>query len=125
MDRRYPLQFLSNHANERIHSQFNNMPWLEEGRQGPLVEINHLDAKKRGLSDGDRVRIFNHRGEIFAGAKLSWGMRQGVVNVYEGWWFKDGAPVNKLSNDGVTDMGFGTAFHNCMVEVEIDATHRD
>jgi len=99
VDRRYPLQFLSNHANDRIHSQFNNMPWL--------------------------VRIFNHRGEIFAGAKLSWGMRQGVVNVYEGWWFKDGAPVNKLSNDGVTDMGFGTAFHNCMVEVEIDATHRD
>ncbi len=35
------------------------------------VYINPQDAKKKGIKDGDIVRVFNDRGQLLAGAVLS------------------------------------------------------
>lgn len=45
------------------------------------------DAKARGLSDGDVVRVFNDRGQILAGLKITEDIRPGVIRINEGGWF--------------------------------------
>jgi hypothetical protein len=41
------------------------------------------------------------------------------VHTYFGWW--DGvhqANINKLIGDYISDIGYGTAFQNCLIEVQ-------
>ena len=41
------------------------------------------------------------------------------MHTYFGWW--DGghqANLNKLTGEYVSDIGYGTAFHSCLVEVQ-------
>lgn len=46
--------------------------------------INPLDAQKRGIHNGDKVRIFNDRGEVHIEAKVTPRMMPGVVALGEG-----------------------------------------
>ena len=41
--------------------------------------INPIDARKRGIASGDRIRIFNDRGEVHIEAKVTPRMMPGVV----------------------------------------------
>jgi hypothetical protein len=40
------------------------------------------------------------------------------VVYYNGWWLQEGGTPNLLSKGRETDMGYGTAFHDCFVQVE-------
>ncbi len=46
--------------------------------------INPLDAKAKGIKDGDLVRVFNDRGQLLAGAVLSDSYPRGVIRIEEG-----------------------------------------
>lgn len=48
------------------------------------VYINPLDAKAKGIKDGDLVRVFNDRGQLLAGAVLSDSYPRGVIRIEEG-----------------------------------------
>ena len=52
-----------------------------------MVDINPADAERRGIKDGDWVIVFNDRGKAKLKAKLNEGIKPGVVNINEGWWF--------------------------------------
>ena len=65
---------------------FTNVAWLRELDAEPLLEINPVDAKPRGIKDGDLVRVFNDRGEVKLKAKLHQGIRPGLINIFQGWW---------------------------------------
>ncbi len=108
---------MSSHSKERINSQFTQTDWVDELME-PVLHINKSDARERKIKDGDRVRVFNDRGEIFLKAVVGDMIRRGNVNTFEGWYDKTGASVNKLTEDRATDIGFGAAFHNCLVEIE-------
>jgi len=43
------------------------------------VWISYLDAKQRGITDGDKVRITSPWGSIETAAKVTWDIRQGVL----------------------------------------------
>jgi anaerobic selenocysteine-containing dehydrogenase len=45
-----------------------------------LLEMNSVDARERGIRDGDMVRVFNRRGEIILKARLDGVVQQGVVS---------------------------------------------
>lgn len=45
------------------------------------------DAAQRGVMDGGVVRVFNDRGQMLAGAKLTDDIRAGVICINEGGWF--------------------------------------
>jgi len=114
----YPLNILTPNTKNRIHSQFGNLQTIRELDPIIRVEMSPVDAEVRGISDGDRVRIFNDRGSIELDARLDYSLRPGCVSIHNGWWISEGGGVNLLSAARETDMGHGAAFHDNAVEVE-------
>ena len=114
---RYPLSLLTPNTKNRIHSQFGNVPSIRALDPRPLIAIHPLDAAARGIAVGDRVRVFNARGSLELEARLDHGLRPGCVCVHNGWWLQQGGAVNVLSRARETDMGYGAAFHENLVEV--------
>jgi anaerobic selenocysteine-containing dehydrogenase len=116
--RRYPLYFMTPNTKNRIHSQFNNLETIRKLSPEPLAQVHPDDATARAIGDGDVVRIFNDRGEIRVKARLDWGIKPGCVAVTNGWWITQGGTVNFCSSGRETDMGYGAAFHDNLVEIE-------
>ena len=117
---RYPLQCIVPPNRFFLNSSFSQSERLRL-RQGPAtVFISAADAARRGIADGERVRVFNDRGAARFRARVTDATRDGVV-VAEGlWWhrFQDGGrSVNVLTSDRTADMGGGPAFHSNLVEV--------
>jgi anaerobic selenocysteine-containing dehydrogenase len=114
----YPLQLLTPNTKNRIHSQFGNLPSIQALDPTTVVEINPHDAEMRGISNGQRVRIFNRRGSVTLTVRIDHSLRPGCLVVHNGWWLSDGGGINLLSSARETDMGHGAAFHDNAVEVE-------
>lgn len=115
---RYPLQLLTPNTKNGIHSQFLRLAVLRALEPGPELSMGPEDAAARGLQPGDRVRVFNDRGELFLPLRVDFGLRRGVVSAYNGWGAEDGGSVNLLSAGRETDLGHGAAFHDNLVDVE-------
>ena len=77
----------------RLHSQLcgtiNRNSYEVAGREP--CWMNPQDAKARGLKDGDVVRVFNQRGQILAGLKVTDEIMPGAIRINEGGWYD---PVN-------------------------------
>jgi anaerobic selenocysteine-containing dehydrogenase len=113
---KYPLSLITSHAHNKMNSQFSDISILKEE---PFIWINPHDAETRGINDGEKVKIYNERGSLVLKAILTEKVSPGIVHTYFGWW--DGehkANLNKLTGEYVSDIGYGTAFHNCLVEVQ-------
>jgi len=114
----YPLFLLTPNTKNRIHSQFGNLDVIKQFGEETTVMVNGLDAEERGISHGEIIRIFNNRGEIQLKAQINFSIKRGCVVVYNGIWIKEGGTANFLSKARETDMGYGTAFHDNLVEIE-------
>jgi anaerobic selenocysteine-containing dehydrogenase len=115
--RHFPLQLLTCKTRDRIHSQFGNLDWVRDVERPHVLDIHPLDARARGLGDGDLALVFNDRGQIHVPVRLDDGIRQGVVHVLEGRCHDQDPEVNRLIDAGVTDMNHGATFYECLVEV--------
>lgn len=132
--KRYPLELLARKADNFLNSTFVNLPSHQKMEPHPhLLEIHEEDAKRRDIADGDRVRVFNDRGEIFllarvgsssaaktAGGRHDARVQAGVVSALLGWakLSERGWNVNVLTSDRLTDLGGGATFYSTLVEVE-------
>ncbi len=112
------MHLLSPNTKNRIHSQFGNLEVIKQFANEPYAVLSVKDAGKRGINDGDIIRIYNDRGEFKTKAKLNFSIKKGCVVYYNGWWLQEGGTPNLLSKGRETDMGYGTAFHDCLVEVK-------
>ncbi len=83
---KYPLQLITTHFWRRAHSQYDNLLWLRE-LEPQRLEINSVDAKSRGIRDGDMVRVFNDRGVTILSAKVTERIMTGVVDIPQGAWY--------------------------------------
>ncbi len=118
---RYPLAMISPPARNFLNSTFVNVKSLRDIEGEPLLEIHAQDAAARGVADGAIVAVFNDRGRYRCRAKVSERARPGVVNGLGVWWRKlglDGRNVNELTHQGLTDIGRGPSFYDCLVDVE-------
>ncbi|MFH1140803.1 MAG: molybdopterin-dependent oxidoreductase [Chloroflexota bacterium] len=123
--RKYPLVFVQVHSRFRTHSMFANNPWIREINPQPVVEINPADALPRQIANGDMVLVFNDRGRAKLRARLNDGIRPGIVNITQGWWFRDFAEggFNALTSDAVNpaqNVAFepNMAMNDVLVEVK-------
>jgi anaerobic selenocysteine-containing dehydrogenase len=114
---RFPLQLLSCKTRDRIHSQFGNLDWVQEVERPHVLDIHPDDARARGIADGSRAAVWNDRGRIELVARVTPGIRPGVVHVLEGWCHAGDPDVNALTAEGITDMNHGATFYECLVEV--------
>jgi trimethylamine-N-oxide reductase (cytochrome c) len=129
---KFPLHVTTSHPHGRLHSQLAGTV-LRKGYtvadREPCL-INPGDAASRGIADGDVVRVFNDRGQILAGAKLTEDVRPGVIRINEGGWYDPLEPskagslckygdVNVLTIDiGSSKLAQGNCGHTAIAEVE-------
>ncbi|MEU5031675.1 molybdopterin-dependent oxidoreductase [Streptomyces milbemycinicus] len=87
--RRHPLLLIANQPATRLHSQHDigALSLSAKVADREAVELHPEDAAARSIQDGDLVRIFNDRGAVLAGARISDGMRRGVLRLPTGAWF--------------------------------------
>ena len=83
------VHVVSPHPYWRLHSQMNNSERLRKRytvqTREPLT-ISVEDAKAHGIQDGDLVELYNNRGAVVVGARVSDKIMPGVVSLYEGAW---------------------------------------
>ena len=115
---KYEFNFMTPNTKNRIHSQFNNLKFIEQFSEKPVFHLNPNDAAKYNIKDGDKIRVYNDRGELRGKTKFDFGLKTGCVLMTNGWWISQGGTVNFLSNGKETDMGYGAAFHDTMVNIE-------
>jgi len=121
---RYPLQLCTPHAHHLINSSFANTPSSRKLDRPARIRLNPADAAARGLDEGQRVRVFNDRGECFLGVEVTEDVRPGVGVAEAVWWPRDHAysgergNVNRLTSAETTDLGGGARFQECLVQVE-------
>lgn len=95
---KYPIQLIGWHYKRRCHSSFDNNKWLEE--IGPqVIWMNETDADERKINPGDKVKIFNDRGEIHMPVELTNRIMPGVAAIPQGaWWKPDEKGVDQRGN---------------------------
>ncbi|MDU4355482.1 molybdopterin-dependent oxidoreductase [Phytobacter diazotrophicus] len=129
--REWPLHLLSSQPRTRLHSQYDHGSVSREtkiaGRE-PLW-MHPYDAAERDIHDGEVVKVFNTRGALLAGVKLSEAIRPGVVQMSTGAWYdpqntEDAQPLDKHGNPNVltedrgsSRLGQGCSAQSCRVDV--------
>ena len=120
---KYPLQLLTPHPRNRVHSELYLVPWLREVEEH-RVWINSKDADSRGISDGDPVQVFNGRGTVALPAFVTERIIPGVVAIFEGSWYDPdengvdrGACANTLTRDAYSGGG-ACVMNTSLVEIE-------
>ena len=123
-EKKYPLTLINGHSRFRTHSMFANVQSLLDLNPEPLVDINPIDAEKRNIATNDYVTIFNDRARTTLKARVTEGVKPGVLDLTEGWWieqFKEGS-LNHLTHDiinPVQDKVYEPNMHMNDVAVEI------
>jgi anaerobic dimethyl sulfoxide reductase subunit A len=123
LSRKYPLQLVTIHHKTRAHSCFDNNPLLNDLEPQSLW-ISTRDAQSRGIRNGDKVRVFNDRGETIIQAKVTERIMPGVVSLGEGAWYRPdekrrdraGSP-NVLTRDHYSPGG-AFSYNTSLVQVE-------
>jgi biotin/methionine sulfoxide reductase len=130
--RKFPLHLLSNQPSGKLHSQLDfgsaSLDSKVNGREPIFMHPD--DAAKRGVGDGDVVRVFNERGQCLATAKITSDLGENVVRISTGSWvdFVDPEQAESLDTHGnpnvltldvgTSRLGQGTSANTCLVEVE-------
>jgi len=112
---RYPLALISPATRRTISSTLGE---LHRGRVA--VEIHPTDAARRGIANGDAVKVWNALGEVHSLARLSADLRPGVVFLPKGIWSHNtdnGATANALVPATLADLGGGACFNDARVEI--------
>jgi len=118
----FPLELLARKPDNHLNSSFANLPpvrklepWIGD------LEMHPSDAEARGVRDGNRVRVFNPRGEIVLRARIDGSVSPGVVVARLDWarFSPGGGNINVLTSEKLTDMGNAATFYSVSVEVEL------
>ncbi len=122
---KYPLQLIGWHSKRSTHSVMSDSEWLRE--VAPLcLWLNPVDAEARGIRDGDRVRVYNDRGELEVAARVTRRIMPGVAAMPQGAHYSPdregvdrGGCINTLTKYHPTPLAKGNPQHTNLVQVEV------
>lgn len=121
---KYPLQCIGHHSKRRVHSTFDNLPWMEEAEPQRLW-LNPRDAAERGIQDGDLVKVYNDRGTVMVKVRITPRLIPGVCSLPQGAWYTPDANgvdkrgcINTLTTWKPTALAWGNPQHTNLVQVE-------
>ncbi|TNV19380.1 dimethyl sulfoxide reductase subunit A [Buttiauxella sp. B2] len=122
----YPLQLFGFHYKARTHSSYGNIDVLKAACRQE-VWINPIDAQKRGITNGDMVRVFNGRGELRIPAKVTPRIMPGVTAMGQGAWHDanmtgdrvdHGSCINTLTSQRPSPLAKGNPQHTNLVDIQ-------
>ena len=116
---RYPLRLLTAPGYFQSHTAFSGVAFLRRREGAPFAVLHPDDAKARGLTHGQMVRLFNDQAEIGLVLQVRDEISPGVVLVPgQRPDAEAGAgTVNMLCRDSFTDMGAGATYQSTWLEV--------
>jgi molybdopterin guanine dinucleotide-containing S/N-oxide reductase-like protein len=92
--KQYPFLVVSNHPRWGVHANHEDITWLREiptckirgtdGYQYHPVWLNPKDAERKGIKNGDIVKVFNDRGGILCGAYVNERIIEGAISIDHG-----------------------------------------
>jgi len=112
---RFPLTLVSSATSRTTNSTMGEYAIPEL-----YVEIGAADASRRGVGDGDLVRVFNELGEVVCRARVRDRIRDGVVLIPKGAWLHaspSGRTATVLCPATVSAVGGGACYNDARVEI--------
>ena len=117
---KYPLNIISPKSHGFLNSCYANIDEKIRGQGEQFVMINQADAINRGITESDRVRVFNDRGSFEGLARITDDVNPGIVVATLGYWRQlNNGTVNCISSAEFGDMGHSTTFSDNLVEVSL------
>lgn len=116
---KWPLRLLTAPGYFQAHTAFSGVGFLRSREGKPFCILHPDDARKRGLSDGADVRLFNERGQVGLVLKVSDEVQPGVVLVPGQRPVGEAVSgtINMLCSDRYTDMGEGATYQSTFLDV--------
>jgi anaerobic selenocysteine-containing dehydrogenase len=117
--KKWPLRLLTAPGYFQAHTAYSGVSFLREREGKPMAILHADDAAKRGLKDGDQIRLFNERGEIGLVLKISDEVQPGVVLVPGQRPTAEAVSgtINMLCGDRYTDIGEGATYQSTFLDV--------
>jgi anaerobic selenocysteine-containing dehydrogenase len=116
---RWPLRLLTAPGYFQSHTAYSAVAFLRAREGEPCCILHPNEARERGLSDGERVRLFNDLGAVGLVLRVSDEVQPGVVLVPG--QRPDGETVsgtiNMLCSDRYTDIGEGATYQSTFLDV--------
>ena len=113
-----PFRLVAAPARTFLNSTFTETPSSLKRERRPTALIHPADCAALGVTEGDRVRLGNQRGEVVVHVRPQDGQQRGVV-VVEGLWpnrhFENGLGINALTSSDPGWPNGGAAFHDTAV----------
>jgi len=97
---KYRFSYITRNSLYRVHSTHsNNLTMLELQDFKPKIHMSPEAGEAKGLKEGDLVRAYNDRGEVFGHLVLESGLHPSVVIFDQGWWsrYLKGSSYNSLT----------------------------
>lgn len=118
---KYPLHALSMHEVYHAQSIMMELPWLEELRQEPKIELHYDAANVRGIKQGDLIKAYNDRGFVVCKAVVTQGIRPDCILLPHGWQTDDFVAghltdLTSIEMDGFTG---NSCYNDIVCEVEL------
>lgn len=112
----FPLTLISPSTSKTINSTMGefNLPRQE-------LIMHPMDANKRKIDAGSKVRVFNGLGEVICRVKIDEKVRTGVIILPKGAWRKaslNASTATALCPDDVNQIGGAACYNDARVEVE-------
>ncbi|OIP09176.1 MAG: nitrate reductase [Betaproteobacteria bacterium CG2_30_68_42] len=125
-DPRHPLHLNTGRLRDQWHgmSRTGSVPRLAAHAPEPVIEMNALDMERRGIADGDLVRLKGKRGTLLLRAAASSTLRpaQTYVPMHWGGRFMSGRGVNALTLPANDPVSHQPELKHAAVQVEKFAT---
>jgi anaerobic selenocysteine-containing dehydrogenase len=117
--KKWPLRLLTAPGYFQAHTAFSGVGFLRNREGKPFCILHPEDAAKRGLENGDQVRVFNDRGEIGLVLKVADEVQPGVLLVPGQRPTSEAisGTINMLCSDRYTDMGEGATYQSTWLDV--------
>lgn len=109
----YKYRLIFAHTRKSLHSQH----MLDAGEVLPAVYLSPADAEAEKISAGETVELFNNNGSIEAVAGISRSTDRNTMYMEEGWWIANGGGVNRLTADGISDIGNQGIMNHCFCDI--------
>jgi anaerobic selenocysteine-containing dehydrogenase len=113
----FPLALLSPASDQRVTSTFGGVMDEEET---PPLDMHPDDATARGLTNGQRVRVWNDLGEVYLPLRVTDRVPPGVVSSLKGAWMRtsdNGQTISALCPTHHADIADGACFNDARCEV--------